>query len=162
MSQSIPDAQSDWPATHRDSYEVALNHVRISRLSDAELIYTPSQIALAAMSLVFPAECDNWLQTKFPNESLSSIRNVIQTIKGIIQTCSQPPDIEAVRNVDRRLRTCKNPEKVVGSKAYLARQAEEEKKNIEKRARKAEGGIQEEDPFGHELTKIDDDDDDDD
>ena len=44
----------------------------------------------------------------------------------------------------------------------MARQAEEEKKNIEKRARKAEGGIQEEDPFGHELTKIDDDDDDDD
>lgn len=75
--------------------------------------------------------------------------------------------MEAVREVDRRLRICKNPEKVVGSKAYLAKQAEEERKAEEKRNKKAsdiqKGQI---DPFGEEiqstnLVDYDDDDDDD-
>ena len=33
-----------------------------------------------------------------------------------------------MREVDRRLRLCKNPEKVPGTRAYLARQAEVERK----------------------------------
>lgn len=61
------------------------------------------------------------------------------------------------------MRLCKNPEKVVGSKAYLARKEEQERKAAEKRSRKAEGVGPDEDPFGHELGKpLDDDDDDDD
>lgn len=84
-----------------------------------------------------------------------------------------PPDVEAVREVDRRLKLCKNPEKVPGSKAYLARQAAEQRRAEEKRNKKAEdvrkavteGG----NPFGSELNEdekakqlaeLDDDDDD--
>lgn len=68
----------------------------------------------------------------------------------------------------KRLRLCKNPERVVGSKAYLAKKAEEEAKAKEKRERKAEDVKRrmsdEGDVFGDELNRsssynrIDDDD----
>ena len=95
------------------------------------------------------------------------ILDVIDTIKEMIQREGAVPAVEEVREVDRRLKLCKNPEKVVGSKAYLAKQAEEERKASEKRAKKAEEtqrAMDDEDPFGSELamkTKLVDDDDDD-
>ena len=67
-----------------------------------------------------------------------------------------PPDVEAVREVDRRLRLCKNPEKVVGSKAYLARKAEEERHAEAKRSKKAEDiqrSMESEDPFGNTFNE---------
>ncbi|KIY63645.1 cyclin-like protein [Cylindrobasidium torrendii FP15055 ss-10] len=160
--QDLPNMPADWASTRKSQYEEALEHVRASRLSDVELIYSPSQIALAAMSLVFPAESDTWLSTKYPAESLHAIQTVVETIKTIMTQACKAPEVETVRNVDRRLRTCKNPEKVVGSKAYLARQAEDERKDAEKRARKAENVTQDDDPFGSEMkdTPMDDDDDD--
>jgi len=73
----------------------------------------------------------------------------------LITQSGHPPDVESVRTVDRRLKLCKNPEKVVGSKAYLARKAEEEKKAEEKRNRKADEvrkAMEDGDPFGEELS----------
>jgi len=82
-----------------------------------------------------------------------------------------PPDVEAVRQVDRRLKLCKNPEKVVGSKAYLVRKAEEERKADEKRNKKAQDirrALEGDDPFGdsfnarqspQRMEELDDDDD---
>ena len=70
-----------------------------------------------------------------------------------------------VREVDRRLKLCKNPEKVVGSSAYLAKKAEDERLATEKRTKKADEvrNISGEDPFGSELgATLDDDDDDND
>lgn len=72
-----------------------------------------------------------------------------------------------MREVDRRLKLCKNPEKVVGSKAYAKKQDEAERKAEEKRRRKAaetRKAMEDGDPFGSELTGdagVDDDDDDD-
>ena len=83
----------------------------------------------------------------------------------MIQTHGFPPDLEAVREVDRRLRICKNPEKVVGSTAYKRKQEEQERKAEEKRMRKAEltrRAMADNDPFGSELIKEEDLDDDDD
>jgi len=77
-------------------------------------------------------------------------------IKYIITQKGHPPDVEAVREVDRRLKLCKNPEKVPGSKAYLARQAEEQRRAEEKRHKKAEDvrrAITESNPFGNELNE---------
>ena len=155
-------------------YETALNHVRDSRLTDAELIYTPSQIALAALSLSLPAVAEQWVSTKMPVD-FSNFSPVIEDIKRLITSQGHTPDVESVREVDRRLRICKNPEKVVGSKAYLARKLEDERVAEEKRNKKTaemQGimqGINDNDPFGNELSKTrqllvdyDDDDDDDD
>ena len=81
------------------------------------------------------------------------------------------PYVEVVREVDRRLRICKNPEKVKGSKAWLKKEKEAEEAAREKRVRKAEEArraMEADDPFGGNLdgsvkveTRVDLDDDDD-
>jgi len=74
------------------------------------------------------------------------------------------PSVDVVREIDRRLKICKNPEKVVGSKAYLARRAREEKEAELKRMKKAESvrkAAEQGNPFGEELAaqaNLDDDD----
>ena len=158
----------------RDVYETALKHVRDSRFTDAELIYAPSQIALAALSLASPLLAQKWLDSKLLSVGESSPeapQNAVNAIKGLITHTGHPPDVEAVREVDRRLKLCKNPEKVVGSKAYLARKAEEERKAEAKRNKKAEDinrAMEGDDPFGsafnegrhpQRMEELDDDDD---
>ena len=150
-------------------YNTALGHIRASRLTDAELIYTPSQIALAAFALTVPEIASQWLATKLPSE-VTNLKQATEEIMLLITTHGQSPNVESVREVDRRLRLCKNPEKVVGSKAYLARKQDEERRTQEKRDRKAaesQKPADEEDVFGNELGQkrqglVDYDDDDDD
>jgi cyclin H len=143
-------------------YEQLLSYVRASRLTDAELLYPPSQIALACVGLVEPDLANRWAQSK----SSEAVLVVLESIKAIISEESVLPDVETVREVDRRLKLCKNPEKIVGSKSYLAKKAEEEKLAMDKRNKKADEirqTIEEGDPFGNELATeramLDDDDD---
>ncbi|KAH8120098.1 cyclin-like protein [Phellopilus nigrolimitatus] len=134
----------------QEAYRSAVKHVRASRLTDAELVYTPSQIGLAAFSLASPDLASSWAQYKGAEAMLSIVKSIEEVIKGD----GAGPDVEKVRDVDKRLRLCKNPEKVVGSKAYLAKKAEEETKAMEKRAKKAEGvkrAVEAGDPFGQEV-----------
>ena len=162
----------------RQAYDVSLKHVRASRLTDAELIYTPSQIALACLSLANPSLASAWARSQGshassnppspptpPSSSESAILEILEPIKDMIAAHGHLPDVEAVREVDRRLRLCKNPEKVVGSSAYKRKLDEKERKAAEKRARKAERirkAIEDGDPFGNSLNEQDLDDDDDD
>jgi cyclin H len=143
----------------QDVYDIALNHVRASRLTDAELIYTPSQIALACLSLASPDLATEWAKAKLPVDSpaYTILQSIVEAIKSLVILSSLPPDVESVRAVDRRLKLCKNPEKVVGSNVYLAKKAEEEKKAMEKMMRKAEKAkkaMEEGDPFGDVLQKV--------
>ncbi|KAG5644755.1 hypothetical protein DXG03_007884 [Asterophora parasitica] len=157
--QTLPEC----PADTRPIYELALNHVRSSRLTDAELIYTPSQIALAALSLATPELASQWSASKTPSgpspsgQSVEMLPGVTEAIKTLITTAGHPPQVEAVREVDRRLKLCKNPEKIVGSHAYLAKKAEEERVAEAKRNKKASEAQQamaDGDPFGTELPKV--------
>ena len=147
-------------------YQIALNHVRASRLTDAELIFTPAQIALACLSMASPHLAVSWAHLKLADNA-DAILTAVQPIKDMIIAHGSPPDVEAVRDVDRRLKLCKNPEKVVGSRAYMKKQQEAEQKADEKRRRKAaevRRAMEEGDPFGSELAGdggMDDDDDDD-
>jgi len=166
--QSLPNTTQKLPT---ELYDTALNQIRASRLTDAELIYTPSQIAIAAFSLVLPELAMQWVAAKFPSE-VTKLKKSTGEIAQMITVHGQPPNIESVREVDRRLKLCKNPEKVVGSKAYLARKLDEKRVSEEKRNKKAaesQKGMEDEDPFGNELSNkrrglvdYDDDDDDDD
>lgn len=149
--QSLPDAPTDRP---QEVFDNAMNFVRASRLTDAELIYTPSQIALACLSIASPPFAFQWStsKTSVPSEALQSS---LEAIKIMVTQSGSPPDVESVRTVDRRLKLCKNPEKVVGSKAYLAKKAEEEKKAEDKRNKKADEvrkAMEDGDPFGEELS----------
>lgn len=137
----------------QEVYDVAMTHVRASRLTDAELIYTPSQIALACLSLASPSLASQWFASK-SSVSPNTLQPAIEAIKSLVVQFGHLPDVESVRTVDRRLKLCKNPEKVPGSKAYLAKKAEEERKAEEKRNRKADEvrkAIEDGDPFGEEL-----------
>ncbi|KAG6836811.1 hypothetical protein H0H93_002833 [Arthromyces matolae] len=154
-------------------YESALTHIRASRLTDAELIYAPSQIALAAFGLVAPDLATQWSILKLrpnsttPNLTVDTLSDQTNTLKNLIASYGHPPEIEAVREVDRRLKLCKNPEKIVGSHAYLVKKGEEEKKAEERRHKKAsEMPLEGKDPFEQStkapagLVDYDDDDDD--
>jgi cyclin H len=165
-SKNLPNTRPDFAKTESNIYDSALAHVRAARLTDAEFIYTPSQIALACVSLVAPELADGWLKSKEntpipenrsdipPRQSAAAVSTSLEAIRTMITNTGKVPNVEAVREVDRRLRTCKNPEKVVGTKAYLARKAEAEKKAEEKRNRKAEGqNTLEKDPFGDPLAE---------
>lgn len=135
-------------------YNDALKYVQASRLTDAELVYTPSQIALAAFSLASPEIASRWLESKNSADHPMNA-GVIEEIKTMIQSQGRPAETEAVRDIDRRLKLCKNPEKVPGSKAYLAKKAAEEKKAEEKRNKKAatvQKAVEEGDPFGTSLN----------
>jgi cyclin H len=172
--QSLPDITED--LRPQDIYDIAIKHVRASRFTDAELLYTPSQIALASLALASPLLAQRWADSKAPADSTQALSETMEPTLGaityIITQMGHPPDVEAVREVDRRLKLCKNPEKVPGSKAYLARQAEDQRRAEEKRNKKAEDVrrvISGSNPFGSELnedekatqlTELDDDDDD--
>lgn len=169
-------------------YDTAVTHIRASRLTDAEFLYTPSQVALACLHLSDRALAQRWLDYKYPNpqsgtfeseelrkqseDAHAVIAAAIEVICDMIKNHGHAPEVEVVRNVDRRLRLCKNPEKVPGSKAFLAKQAEDEKKAEQKRNRKAQEETEKmegDDPFGQPavggglaLVDYDDDDDDDD
>lgn len=134
----------------QETYQTAVKHVRMARLTDAELIYAPSQIALAAFWMASPDLAAAWAQSKGADPILS----IVKDIGEMITRDGSGTDVEKVRDVDRRLRLCKNPEKVPGSKAYLAKRAEQEAKEKEKRARKAgdtKRAMESGDPFGEEL-----------
>ena len=88
-------------------------HVRASRLTDAELIYTPSQIALACFHIAAPALAEQWATAKGESDVIA----LLPTISDLILQEGKQPDLERVREIDKRLRICKNPEKVVGTKA---------------------------------------------
>ncbi len=148
-----------------------MGYVRAARLTDAEFVYTPSQIALTCFSLASPTLASAWTHAKFPSSPHPPVLDVLEPIKAMILGDGSSPDVEAVREVDRRLRLCKNPEKIVGSNAYTKKQQEKERKADEKRRRKAEAAriaMEEGDPFGSELARkaaqglADEDDDDDD
>lgn len=148
--QNVPDIQL---GTLHEAYSSAVKHIHAARLTDAELIYTPSQIALAAFSMASPELAASWARLKGSETALS----IAARIEAMIRRDGNTPDVERMRDVDRRLRLCKNPEKVPGSKAFLAKKAEEEAKLKEKRERKAEDvrrAIEAGDPFSRELGML--------
>ncbi|KAF7969233.1 hypothetical protein HWV62_27953 [Athelia sp. TMB] len=149
--QSLPDAPVDRP---QEIFDEAMNHVRASRLTDAELIYTPSQIALACLSLAAPSFAALWAASK-QTVPPAPLESSLEAIKVLVTQLGSSPAVDSVRTVDRRLKLCKNPEKVVGSKAWLAKKAEEDKKAEDKRNKKANEvrkAMESGDPFGEELT----------
>lgn len=98
-----------------------------------------------------------WAQSKFSgNESngltLDTIFPVLELVKNMILRDGHAPKVDAVREVDRRLKLCKNPEKVAGTKAFVAKQVEEERKAEEKRNKKVSDAQKEQsDPFGETI-----------
>ncbi|KAG8906216.1 hypothetical protein FRB99_007362 [Tulasnella sp. 403] len=151
-SQALPEFNK---STTDEEHASALAWVRASRMTDVELIYTPPQIALACLHLASPALAERWAGLMSPNDG-DALMDIVRRIEEMIERDSQPPNIEVVRDIDKRLKICTNPEKVVGSKAYLAKQAEVEEEAARKKAKKAEDVrlALERDPFAADTPSL--------
>jgi len=147
--QTLPNP----PPELYELYRKALEFTRKSRMTDCEFIYTPSQVALAAIHTQLPELAVSWGQSKGMNEQTT--RKLCTEIETIVEREARPIDVEAVREVDRRLRTCKNPEKAAGSVAYESKKAAEMKRAMERKDEKLaiarQTMLEEEDPFGGKL-----------
>lgn len=135
-----------------DIYVKGLDFVKKSRITDLEFVYTPSQIALAAIHSSNPEAALEWAASKGVNVDIFAA--MASQIKATVDLEGKEPDVEALREVDRRLRTCKNPVKTIGSAAYEQKKAEEDSQASEKRVSKAlaaRKSMEEEDPFGGTL-----------
>lgn len=85
---------------------------------DAEFIYAPSQIALASLYLASEELAEQWARAKGLNQS--SLETIKEAAAMIAKERDDPPlDMTVVKEIDRRLRLCKNPEKMPGTKAYV-------------------------------------------
>lgn len=120
-------------------YAAARSHVRTSRLTDLEFIYTPAQIALATFRLSNTAIVDSWLGVKQDKKKehehvkgkgkeregtadeavgdgteLDAERVVdllVEIGEAILEAKENPVDKAKVTEVDKRLRWARNPEK---------------------------------------------------
>lgn len=156
MGVNISEQAKNLPNPPPELYEIyrkALDFVRRSRLTDCEFIYTPSQIGLAAIHTQSPELAMSWALSKGSNEA--TMKKICKDIESIVEREAKPIDVEAVREVDRRLRTCKNPEKTAGSVVYENKKAAEYKRasdrKDEKMAIARQAMQEEEDPFGGNL-----------
>lgn len=117
---------------------VALETLSLSRLTDAEFIYTPAQIALACFRVSNRSLVDEFLDWRYDmfesnlppkpagedEESTPRLPygmakdrlvQILQDIEVMIKEGSRAVDVKKVKEVDKRLKLCTNPEKIPGT-----------------------------------------------
>lgn len=112
FGQGIPELDQE---SAKRVHAASLAHMRAARLTDAELIYTPSQIAVACVYLADAQMAETYLSSKGSGNVLTTI----QEIANLVQQEGQGVDVGLVKEIDRRLKLCKNPERVPGTKLYV-------------------------------------------
>lgn len=113
----------------QESLNPALQHLRASRLTDAEFIYTPSQIALACFRLADSEMVDAFLDWRYdtadPDEvevhgppygmERARLAQILGDVGAMIEQGSVDLDLKVIKGIDKRLKSCTNPEKVPGT-----------------------------------------------
>jgi len=97
-------------------------------LTDLEFTHSPSQIALACFRLSSPILIDAFLEWKYRSydgEGLlygverDELLEIIRDIEGVITGARGEVDKTKVKEIDKRLKGCSNPEKVPGTALYV-------------------------------------------
>ncbi|WVW86328.1 hypothetical protein I302_108370 [Kwoniella bestiolae CBS 10118] len=128
----------------------ALNNLSSCLLTDLEFIYTPSQISLACFHLSNTQLVEGYLEYKYFNISESStgdldgegstgneaipfgmekdrLLEILNDIEMIIKRDGHGEfDLKKVKEVDKRLKNCTNPEKIPGTALHVKRKREKE------------------------------------
>ena len=118
LIQSQPDPPLD---RIQSSLPLALDHLTTSHLTDAEFLFTPSQIALACWQLADGEIVSLYLKWKYGQEGelqFGIARDALEEkLRSVAETISSGPemDMKLVKSVDKRLKGCTNPEKVPGT-----------------------------------------------
>lgn len=99
--------------------------MKTSRLTDAEFLYTPSQIGLACFRVAIPGLVDEFLSWRYEDDpSVYGVKeerllNILDDIIAMIQGAGtgelDSDALAKVKEVDKRLKRCTNPEKVPGT-----------------------------------------------
>lgn len=105
----------------------ALEQVAASRLTDVEFTHSPSQIGLASLRLVDRDLVDSFLDWKYGKWDAETeggelygipqqrLMEILTEIEGTIRRGAEPIDMKQVKGIDKRLKSCTNPEKVPGT-----------------------------------------------
>ena len=131
----------------QSSVTAAIDYLAHSRLTDAEFIYTPSQISLASLRLSNPSLIDSFLEWRYSTASEDEappyglprdrLLSIISDLEKLIQQGSAGLDLKKIKGIDKRLKSCTNPEKVPGTALYIKRKQEIEAAAAADRAQKA-------------------------
>lgn len=106
----------------------ALDRLHASRYTDAEFLYSPAQIALACWRASNRELVDNFLDWKYESAaseegapqpygcSVSDLRRIIEEVEEVVKDDSGAnPELKRIKEVDKRLKACTNPEKIPGT-----------------------------------------------
>ncbi len=113
------------------AFPAALEHLQASRLSDSEFLFTPSQIGLACFHLADAPLIDDFLSWRYESDtSIYGIEKdrlvgILSEVEEVVREVGTGEvDLKKVKEVDKRLRGCTNPEKIPGTALcvlYLSR-----------------------------------------
>ncbi|WVQ94860.1 hypothetical protein IAU59_001943 [Kwoniella sp. CBS 9459] len=177
------------------SLPTALANLSASLLTDAEFIYTPSQIGLAAWHLADARLVEDFLDHRYstfvpsvngitdddstmiengngngsPGDTNSTsegeemygmkkdrLLEVVSDIETMIKDGQHEVDVKKVKEVDKRLKQCSNPEKIPGTALYVKRKREKEAAEASAKAAKqqklASSGLDGDNVFGATLS----------
>ncbi|GAA5934803.1 TFIIH complex kinase subunit CCL1 [Sporobolomyces koalae] len=141
--QTCPGIEASVVASSASKATTYLKH---SRHTWVELVYTPSQIALACLYLVSPDLVMTYLESKRSRSQASTTTSVEDSVmtrllieigETIQDVQRHPIEKDKVKDIDKRLRWARNPEKDPNSLLYKKRKKEEEDEKEQKERDKA-------------------------
>ncbi|WVQ84563.1 hypothetical protein IAT38_006717 [Cryptococcus sp. DSM 104549] len=144
----------------------ALGHLSTSLFTDAEFIFSPSQISLACLHLANQLFVEDFLDQRYEAAATASskvettvgdagdegssqevvlafgipkdrLMDIVAQVEVMVLAVSGEIDLKRVKEVDRRLKQCTNPEKVPGTALYLKRKQEKEQADLAAKANKS-------------------------
>ncbi|BEJ15169.1 hypothetical protein CspHIS471_0409360 [Cutaneotrichosporon sp. HIS471] len=142
----------------------ALQALSASRMTDAEFLFAPAQIALACWRVADKELTDAFLAAKYNGAEEDKVPfgiaqdelfRISGQVESMVRTGEAQHGLKKVKEVDKRLKGCANPEKVPGTALYIKRKAEleakaaqdkKEKQDKAARAHEADGMV-----FGGDL-----------
>ena len=96
-----------------------LEHLSTARLTDVEFLYTPAQIALTCWRMSDRTLVSTYLDSKYADPlafgmERPRLEEILDEIETVIAGVPEM-DMKKVKDVDRRLKGCTNPEKIPGT-----------------------------------------------
>lgn len=131
----------------QNSLPTALQNMYASRGTDAEFLFAPSQVALACWRLAARELVDAYLVEQYAEAEATGaptpygapredLLRIISDVEDIVRAGTGDLDLKKVKEVDKRLKACTNPEKIPGTALYIKRKAEQDDKASEAKAEK--------------------------
>ena len=127
VQAKIEQSQPDVNVTEiQKALAKASEYLSASRLTDAEFIYTPSQIALASLHLADKTVVESFLEWRYSQGDppfdidRNVLMGILDEIEVFIKDGKREVDMKKVKNVDKRLRQCTNPAKIPGTALWVS------------------------------------------